>query len=66
MPSAMFTARANAVDRDPLVSLLVEDPEPGGGRWIMVAGVAALEPDPMSADRAVIIIRPTRIMWQIG
>jgi hypothetical protein len=66
MPTGMFSARANAIDRDPQVSLLVEDPEAGGGRWVAVAGIAALEPEPMSADRAVIIIRPTRITWQIG
>lgn len=66
MPTRMFSARANAIDRDPQVSLLVEDPEAGGGRWVAVDGIAALDPDPMSADHAVIIVRPTRITWQIG
>ena len=66
IPTAMLSARANAVDRDPRVSLLVHDPEPGGVRWVIAVGAAALESDPTDADRAVIVIRPTRFTWQIG
>ncbi|HET9456400.1 MAG TPA: pyridoxamine 5'-phosphate oxidase family protein [Candidatus Limnocylindrales bacterium] len=66
IPSGMFSARANAIDRDGRVGLLVEDPVPGGDRWVAVAGTATLEPQLDQPERAVIVVRPTRFTWQIG
>ena len=66
IPTAMLSARANAVDQDARVSLLIHDPEPGGGRWVVIIGAAAIEADPIDVDRAMIVIRPTRFTWQIG
>ena len=64
--TALLSARANAVDQDARVSLLIHDPEPGGGRWVVIVGAAAIEADPIDVDRAMIVIRPTRFTWQSG
>jgi hypothetical protein len=66
VPTAMFSARANAIDRDPRVSILLDDPVPGGGRWVAVVGTATLKPDPSDQERAVIVVQPSHFTWQIG
>ena len=40
LPGKMFTARATNIDRDPRVSLLVEDA--ASGAWLTVTGVASM------------------------
>jgi len=64
-PTAMFSARANAIARDPRVSLLIEAAGDGPGRWVAIVGIASLEPDPGDHDLAVIVVRPTRFAWHI-
>ena len=89
LPAGMFTARTMLVDRDPRVSLLVEDP--ASDAWLALTGVASLAYGPQvevemmtllskyldaeaaarrweemrsSGDQAVILVRPTRIVWR--
>lgn len=63
MPSQLFGARATLVERDPHISLLIEEHDTGS--WVMIAGVAILEDAHPSDDTVVIAVRPTRFVWRL-
>ena len=63
MPSQLVGARATLVERDPRVSLLIEEHDTGS--WVMVAGLATLNDAHSSDDTVVIAVRPTRFVWSL-
>ena len=62
IPSQLFGARATLIERDPLVSMLIEAPDTGA--WVMIGGVARLEDPRPAEDTVIIALRPTRFVWR--
>ena len=54
LPGKMFTARATNIDRDPRVSLLVEDA--ASGAWLAVTGVASMVHGDEAVDELTLLL----------
>ena len=54
LPGKMFTARATNIDRDPRVSLLIEDA--ASGAWLAVTGVASMVHGDEAVDELTLLL----------
>ena len=54
LPGKMFTARATNIDRDPRVSLLIEDA--ASGAWLAVTGVASMVHGAEADDELALVL----------
>jgi PPOX class probable F420-dependent enzyme len=54
LPGRMFTARATNIDRDPRVSLLIEDAT--SGAWLAVTGVASMVHGDEAGDELALVL----------
>jgi hypothetical protein len=54
LPGTMFTARATNIDRDPRVSLLIEDAE--SGAWLALTGVASMVHGDVAVDELALLL----------
>ena len=54
LPGRMFTARATNIDRDPRVSLLIEDA--ASGAWLAVTGVASMIHGDEATDELAVLL----------
>lgn len=54
LPGKMFTARATNIDRDPRVSLLIEDA--ASGAWLTVTGIASMVHGDEAVDELTLLL----------
>ncbi len=59
LPSLMFAARAEQVERDPRVSVFIEDR--AAGAWVAVAGVASIVYGPGVEDELRLVLAESRL-----